>query len=73
MVREYDFNPFKFFETCFIAQTWSILVNVLSPVKKKILWATFKMVEEYDIEITFFPQNTSNIHLQGEQLLENTY
>ena len=36
MVREYDFNHFKLFETCFISQYYMIfLVNVLSPVKKK--------------------------------------
>ena len=31
------------------------------------------MVEEYDVEITFLPTNTSKIHLHVEQLLENTY
>ena len=31
------------------------------------------MAEEYDVEITFLPTNTSEIHLHGEQLLQNTY
>ena len=33
---------------------------------------SFKMAEEYDIEITFLPTNTSKIHLHMEQLLQNT-
>ena len=33
----------------------------------------FKMVEEWDVEITFLPINTSKIHLHMEQLLQNTY
>ena len=31
------------------------------------------MVEEEDVELTFFPINTSKIHLHVEQLLQNTY
>ena len=31
------------------------------------------MVEEYNMEITFLPTNTSEIHLHVEQLLQNTY
>ena len=31
------------------------------------------MVEEKDMEITFLPTNTSEIHLHMEQLLQNTY
>ena len=34
---------------------------------------SFKMVEEWDVEITFLPTNTSKIHLHVEQLLQNTY
>ena len=34
---------------------------------------TFKMAEEYDMKITFFPTNTSEIHLHVAQLLQNTY
>ena len=34
---------------------------------------TFKMVEEWDVEITFLPRNASEIHLRVEQLLQNTY
>ena len=32
-----------------------------------------KMVEEWDMEITFLPTNTSKIHLHVEQLLQNIY
>ena len=31
------------------------------------------MAEEWDVEITFLPTNTSEIHLHLEQLLQNTY
>ena len=31
------------------------------------------MAEEWDVEITFLPTNTSKIHLHVEQLLQNTY
>ena len=31
------------------------------------------MAEESDMEITFLPTNTSEIHLHVEQLLQNTY
>ena len=34
---------------------------------------TFKMAEEWDVEITFLATNTSEIHLHVEQLLQNTY
>ena len=34
---------------------------------------TFKMAEEYDVEINFLPTNTSEIYLHVEQLLQNTY
>ena len=40
---------------------------------KHLAQETFKMVEEQDVEITFFPTNTSEIHLHVEQLLQNTY
>ena len=41
--------------------------------KEKKLGGTFKMAEEWDLEITFLPTNTSKRLLQVEQLLKNTY
>ena len=41
--------------------------------KMPALGETFNMAEEIDVEITFLPTNTSEIHLHAEQLLQNTY
>ena len=42
-------------------------------LKNSVLGRSFKMVEEQDVEITFLPTNTSEIHLHVEQSLLNTY
>ena len=39
-----------------------------------VCWGrSFKMAEEWEVEITFLPTNTSEIRLHVEQLLQNTY
>ena len=58
------------------ATTWMNLENMLSErclSQKTTYGGTFKMVEEYNVELTFLSTNTSKVHLHVEQLLQSTY